>query len=561
VEGWDDTRDVVFRVTYVVRRRVDAEPPGDWMGTWRGTIRRDPVDDPTIVLAGLNCNHNNSHNLAAGWGATNKAKRGDWVSGMWFPHADLVGHVREQDPDLLFFAGDQVYEGASPTGADRRHIQLDYLYKWFLWCWAYRDLTRDIPVVVIPDDHDVFQGNLWGEGGRPTRRDNRGGYVHPAEFVRMVERTQTSHLPDPFDPTPVEQSIGVYYTELSWGRISFAVLEDRKFKSGCARESMPPTGTRRPDHVTRTDLDVAALDLPGLTLLGPRQLDFLDAWAGDWRGTDMKAALSQTVFANLATHHGRNLDYLVADLDSNGWPQSGRARAVERLRSAYAIHVAGDQHLATLAQHGIDAHRDAIWSFCLPAVANFYPRQWLPPREGANRAPNRPAWTGDHRDGLGNLVTVHAATNPRETGREPADLHDRMPGYGIVRFDKRARTITFECWPRGVDPRDPATGGQYDGWPVTIAQTDNDGRVPAGWLPEIVVRGLDDPVVRVIDETSGELVSAIRIAGRRYRPAVFILGTYTVEVGCPDRGAWRRLTGLPARDDGRAEPIGVDFEE
>ena len=59
--------------------------------------------------------------------------------------------------------------------------------------------------------------------------------MHPADFVKMVERTQTSHLPDPFDPTPVGQGIGVYYSHLVWGRVSIAILEDRKFKSGCAR--------------------------------------------------------------------------------------------------------------------------------------------------------------------------------------------------------------------------------------------------------------------------------------------------------------------------------------
>ncbi|MBA7620561.1 hypothetical protein ES703_27912 [subsurface metagenome] len=105
-------------------------------------------------------------------------------------------------PDLLFFSGDQVYEGASPTRPDLSNIKLDYLYKWYLWCWAFRDLARDIPCIAIPDDHDVYQGNLWGAGGRKTDQDNRGGYVHSAEFVKLVERTQASHLPDPYDPTP-----------------------------------------------------------------------------------------------------------------------------------------------------------------------------------------------------------------------------------------------------------------------------------------------------------------------------------------------------------------------
>ncbi|NIR43692.1 MAG: hypothetical protein GWM93_16525, partial [Gemmatimonadetes bacterium] len=47
------------------------------------------------------------------------------------------------------------------TAADLEHPFLDYLYKWYLWCWAFRELTAEIPTVTIPDDHDVYQGNLW----------------------------------------------------------------------------------------------------------------------------------------------------------------------------------------------------------------------------------------------------------------------------------------------------------------------------------------------------------------------------------------------------------------
>ena len=113
---------------------------------------------------------------------------------------------------------------------------LDYLRKWFLFGWEFRDLLRDTPSVCLPDDHDVYHGNVWGAGGRHAEGvgyagQDSGGYIEPAAWVNMVQRTQTSHLPDPFDPTPVEQGIGVYYTELIRGGVSFALLEDRKWKS------------------------------------------------------------------------------------------------------------------------------------------------------------------------------------------------------------------------------------------------------------------------------------------------------------------------------------------
>ena len=516
VDGWSADRDVNYRVVY-----------GDQH--YRGTVRHDPLEKDEIVLAALSCNHNNRFGFGRpGYPWNHEA--------LWFPHGDTVRHLRKHDPDLLFFAGDQIYEGASPTPADRGNAELDYLYKWSLFCWAFGDLARDRPAVVIPDDHDVFQGNLWGAGGRSTRRDHFGGYVMPADWVRMVERTQTAHLPDPVDPRPVDQGIGVYFTDLVYGGVGFAVLEDRKFKSGCADLEL---GGPRPDHVVDASFDPARADVPGKVLLGERQLAFLDAWARDWEGQAMKIALSQTVFAGLATHHGGRQDVLVADLDSNGWPQAGRNRALDALRRGFALHVAGDQHLATLVHHGIDTWDDATWSFTMPAIANFYARAWRPAGPAEVPLEGLPDFAGSRFDGLGNRVTVWAATNPDgPTGREPARLHDQMPGYGIVRLNKGRREYVVECWPRGAEPgADP----QYAGWPKTIPQRDCYGRRPEAWLPELLVEGVDQPVIQVLTDT-GELVYALRPAGPRFQPWVFALGTYRVRVGDPENDRWRELT-------------------
>ena len=43
-----------------------------------------------------------------------------------------------------------------------------------------------------------------------------------------------------------------------------------------------------------------------------------------------------------------------ADMDSNGWPPAGRKRALEAMRKGFAIHLAGDQHLASTIQYGVD---------------------------------------------------------------------------------------------------------------------------------------------------------------------------------------------------------------
>ncbi|QDU38455.1 hypothetical protein Mal4_27820 [Maioricimonas rarisocia] len=547
-EEWDASRARTFRVRY------PAE--GNLLASFEGTIRKDPVDKETIVVAGFTGNHNNAHGFARpGYNYRNN---------VWFPHTEIVEHVTEHKPDVLFFSGDQVYEGDSPTFADRSTIMLDYLYKWYLWCWAYQDLTREIPSICEPDDHDVFQPNLWGEGGRMAvpgtdrylpegrsvddpnaGRDHDGGYVPPAEFVKMVERTQTSHLPDPYQKEPLEQGITAYYTDMVWGRVGIAIVEDRKFKSGCNRPEMPPSGTGRPDHFNDPDFDVADLDVEGLKLLGDKQLEFLNGFAKDWGGQDMKIAVSQTIFANMATHHGGRLDRLIADLDSNGWPQTGRNKAVDALRRGFVFHIGGDQHLATIVHHGIDDHGDAMWSFCVPSVANFYPRAWAPGDEGEYTNPPPSEYTGRHRDGFNHPVIVYAATNPGDDmGHEPKALHNGMPGYGIVKLNKTQRTIRMECWPRFANPADPQAK-PYEGWPRTISQFDNYARTPVGHLATLQIEGAEDAVVQVINESTGEVEYTVRIKGQEYRPAVFDAdATYTVVVSDPDRDLSRELTGM-----------------
>ncbi len=551
VAGWDSGVDTPYRVLYGLK-----QPDGSYKEyTWSGTVRRDPVDKSPIVVAAFTGNHNLAHP---------GVERGiPWTpDGVWFPHNDIVRNVSAHKPDVLFFSGDNVYEGNSPTRAVKKpesEARLDYLYKWYLWCWAYRDLARDIPSVTIPDDHDIYQGNIWGAGGRKTDVDNKGGYVMPADWVRMVERTQTSHLPDPYDPTPVEQGIGVYYCAMNYGRIGFAIIEDRKFKSGC-NGLVPPTTSGRPDHVIDPDFDPRTADVLGAKLLGDRQLSFLSEWASDWSGVDMKAALSQTVFAGMATHHGSNLMYLVVDYDANGWPQSGRNKALHELRRGFAFMIGGDQHLATIVHHGVDDFNDAGWSFAVPSIANFYPRSWNPQKSGRNRQPGMPDYTGEYLDGLGNHVTVWAATNPgRKTGVRPAILHDKMPGYGIVRFGKSGRTITMECWPRYVDPNDPGTGRQYDGWPKTIGMEDNYSRKAVAYLPTLRFSGMKNPVVQIIDESDGEIVYTLRIKGDEYRPKVFKEGSYTVRAGEPDTERMKMIEHVRSVEGGEEKTVEIRF--
>ncbi len=522
IPGWDESRDTPYRLAYTLDGKEHY---------WEGTVRRDPADKETIVVAGF------TGNMDTG-----------------FPNTHTVRNVRLHNPDVLVFTGDQIYEQVAGFGIETEPVEiaaLDYLRKWYLLGWAWGDLMRDRVTVSMPDDHDVYHGNIWGAGGRKTTlKDHaRGGYRMPAEWVRMVERTQASHLPDPYDPRPIEQGIGVYYTELRYGRISFAILEDRKFKSG-PQGLVPPTGGR-PDHVTDPNFDRRAYDPPGARLFGERQHRFIRDWVADWRESDMKVSLTQTILANAATTHGAEMMRLVADLDSNGWPASARNAALRDLRRGFVFMIGGDQHLASIIHHGADDWEDSGYSFCVPSINAGYPRAFWPDKQGENRAPGAPEATGRFLDGFGNRMTIHAVGNPEKKQRKtPLELlHDKASGYGLVRLHKPSGKITIECWRFLSDPRKPE-GGQFPGFPMTIRMEDNYGRRAVAWLPEIRVTGMENPVVQVVDEADGELVYALRIRGRTFRPKIFRQGTYTVRVGAPETGNVKTFSKVSAGPSG-----------
>jgi len=368
-----------------------------------------------------------------------------------------------------------------------------------------------------------------------------------------VQRAQTNHLPDPYDPTPVERGITVYYTALTWGGISFAIIEDRKFKSG--PEGLVPQMGPRPDHVTDPNYDPKTVDVPGAVLLGERQLDFLRHWTTDWTGADMKAVLSQTLFCNAAHIHGTWDNRLHADMDSNGWPQTGRNKALAEIRKSFALMICGDQHLGSIVHHGIDDWNDAGYSLCVPSIANLYLRWWAPLEPGKNRKPGAPDYTGEFADGFGNKINVCAIANP-----EPQENHDKLTtraaGFGVAKFNRKTRAITLECWPRNVDIADPNTR-QYPGWPLTLRQEDNYARKAVAALPTIHVAGRKNPVVQIIDESTGELVYALRINGTDYRPNVFKQGTYTVIVGEGDNR--KILKGIPSIGLDDHQSVNVEF--
>ncbi len=550
VASWDATRDYAYRVLY-------SMPNGSGelqQYTYAGMVRKDPVNKQEVVVGLLTC---------------------IWDFG--FPHTDFTANLAYHKPDVLFWTGDQIYEPVGGFGViESRAPNLiqpamyDFMRKWFIFGWAVRDLTREIPSVCMTDDHDVYHGNIWGCGGRPTNPaagdeqsaegqagEDSGGYKMSPRWVNMVQRLQTSHLPDPSDPTPVLQGIGVYYTDLLWGGVSFAILEDRKWKSA-PKMKLPGANIYNGFPLNPAWNAATQSNAPDAELLGQRQLDFLESWAANWSGgTWMKFAVSQTIFGCLHTEpKGFNTDdhdpeeaippvgtyiendHLVADHDSGAWPQHGRDAAIRKWRKAFAPHLCGDQHLGTTSHYGVEEFRDAVYSVCTPAISNIFPRRWYPPYPVPNALPGM-RYTGDHLDAFGNRMTVFATANPaRYPGPGLEGLRFRVTGYSILVCDRATRKTTIAEWPRWVDPSKPGAK-PYGGWPITINQIDN-GLWGAQWkLAPIETPGFRDPVVQVQDETSGEIIYTLRINGESFTPLVRNPGIYTVLAYDPD-GFYRK---------------------
>ncbi|PKB00273.1 PhoD-like phosphatase [Flavobacteriaceae bacterium MAR_2009_75] len=509
-KDWKSSVDVKYRLRYSFDKEKHL---------YEGVIREEPNERP-LTFGGLTCQH-----------------------AMGFPYRPLVENLDKSNPDILYFSGDQLYEGNGGYPIKREPEDkaiLNYLGKWYMFGWAFGEVLKNRPSICTPDDHDVYQGNLWGDGGKRvsidqwnSSRDAQSGLVQTTNFVNVVNKTQCGHMPEAYDSEPLASGMSTWYTELVYGKVSFAIVSDRLFKSG--PEVVRP-GSGRVDHLT-SPTNQEELENEQLSFMGRRQLDFLDDWVANWEGAHMKVLLSQTLFSNVGTHHGPDKQFLFGDLDSGGWPKSKRDKVVETIRKACAFHINGDQHLPFMVQYSLNEPRDGGWTFCTPAISTGYPRWGQPDLVNvpftdrpAHKLPN----TGCYRDGFGNNNFIYAVGNPTDDFDEEFDRYKRAQkkasGYGLITFDTKERTIKMEAIRFLADLNSVSEENTYPGWPLTIQQSDNDGRRALGYLPKIKTSNSNE-LLKIVREDNQELVSAIRIKGKNHQPKVYALAKYTLIIG------------------------------
>ena len=529
VLNWDATKQFDYRLSYVYLGQVF---------TFEGQIRAEPTGSQ-LTLGALSCDN-----------------------GFMFPNNKMVQTVTAQNPDMLFFAGDQLYEANGLHGIIRTPWPLAmrcYLGKYLMFCWCWRDILKDRPSVNMPDDHDMFQGNLFGHGGRPIpgpdpTKFSKGGYTMHPNWVNAAQLTQTAHLPDPYDPTPVLQNINVYYTILTYGRVSFAILEDRKWKSGFASfyNGIDPDVAADPDGYN--------FDHPEAVLYGQRQHNFLEAWTTQWEDADLKCILTQTPPCQLGTNFSSDLLHTGHDFDSNGWPHTPRSEAIRIMRKSFPFIVSGDQHFAALAHLAADEWEDGPCVVCVPGTSNGFPRAFMPTEAGTHGDPEHPNNTGRYTDLWGNKFTMKAVGNPDSpdtwtvTSAE-GKTHNRGSGHGMIRFDTLQRSYEVNVF--RLIPVQPSLLfsplNMFPGFPKTIRQSQNYGRVPTAWLPEFHCPNVQNVVIEVWNQATNTLEYTFRLSGKVFKPHTFSVQMHRVVL--LHNGATQTFADLSPNMDYYAENV------
>jgi len=121
VENWDTSKDIPYRLVYGPYYSGNDQI----YDFFEGVIRKEPLDKEEITIAAFTGNND-----------------------LGFPNNDVVKNVNYHDPDLLFFSGDQIYEVVGGFGYQRSPVEkatLDYLRKWYIFGWTYRELLRNRP--------------------------------------------------------------------------------------------------------------------------------------------------------------------------------------------------------------------------------------------------------------------------------------------------------------------------------------------------------------------------------------------------------------------------------
>ncbi|WP_081236480.1 alkaline phosphatase D family protein [Streptomyces viridosporus] len=221
----------------------------------------------------------------------------NWQHGYFTPYADML----EQDPDVVVFVGDYIYESTPSATGVRRHEGTGEPYSLAQYRNRYAQYRSDpdlaamhahAPFVVTFDDHEVdndFAGEIPQDPGKQP---------HDAFVARLTAAYQAYYEHMPVRATAVPNGPHIrMYRRLEFGRLArLNVLDTRQYRSdqatsqegaqdpsltmlGAAQRRWLVDGLRRSParwNLIASQIMMAETDLQ----VGPGKLWFYDAWDG-----------------------------------------------------------------------------------------------------------------------------------------------------------------------------------------------------------------------------------------------------------------------------------------
>ncbi|MGH9247773.1 MAG: alkaline phosphatase D family protein [Acidimicrobiales bacterium] len=259
-------------------------------------------------------------------------------------------HLAAEEPELVLFLGDYIYEGGALDGRSRRHAtpapgDLAGYRNRYAEYKSDADLQAShaaAPWVCTWDDHEVVNNYAGAvtDGGTPLG-------LAPDEFAALraaAYQAYYEHLPLRVAPPSREGASFPIHRSLGWGRLArFYVLDTRQYRDD------QPCGLPGDAGVVCPDVDAS-----GRTMLGAEQEAWLAGELGSARAV-WDVVAQQVVVTQIAVSR---LGQKAANLDQwDGYPEA-RQRLVDRLGGLdNPVIVTGDIHAAGAAEVHADPRR------------------------------------------------------------------------------------------------------------------------------------------------------------------------------------------------------------
>ncbi|MGW4671052.1 alkaline phosphatase D family protein [Streptomyces sp. NPDC004324] len=339
----------------------------------------------------------------------------NWQNGYFTPYADMLG----QDPDVVLFVGDYIYESAPSATAVRRHEGTGEPYSLVEYRNRYAQYRTDphlaamhaaAPWVVTFDDHEVdndFAGEIPQDPAKQT---------HDAFVARLTAAYQAYYEHMPVRATAVPDGPHIQmYRRLDFGRlVRLNVLDTRQFRSDQA------TGQ-------------AGAEDPSMTMLGAAQkewlLDGLHRSPARWNLIASQIMMAET---DLQVGPGKLWYYDAWD----GYQAERNALMGEFARVRNPVVLTGDRHLtmvSDLKADFADPDSDVVGAeFVGTSVSSggdqdqtAFHTEWDP------RMPDNPHWK---------FIDAHRGYHLFDIGRDGVDATVRAPGT-VLQPDSASSTL------------------------------------------------------------------------------------------------------------------------